>query len=347
VLSGERRTLVLRHNCELRAVTDDMALRHPLLGKHAGRLALIDAEQGWFVRVNHITHYGTDPQLEKMTIHPTEPILLLNIDAHPGSTALIWEHNEDEPGKPCPNPRVVVPRKAVPGVYDGAVSVDVRSFGVRCPPNTQALPTYGIVGLFHLLPPALAWLWRLVAPRGHANPGIVSTEGMTSEGVGSYWPFATGRMVDQANLLLDQIVATPRMKYILCPKQHVGAWETGFMVQRIAREFLSRRGGAHFSKEQITASRCPLLSYTMKSVVLEGQTMPGILLRVENQPEVGIAAYDQGARMLTEFFHKDLTQFLAADLNPFGRKIIECCLAGGSVDDYVALLPIAVLEEDN
>jgi hypothetical protein len=44
----------------------------------------------------------------------------------------------------------------VSGVYDGAVSVDVRSFGVRCPPNTQALPTYGIVGLFHLLPPALA-----------------------------------------------------------------------------------------------------------------------------------------------------------------------------------------------
>jgi hypothetical protein len=112
--------------------------------------------------------------------------------------------------------------------------VDIRSFGVRCPPNTIEHPTYGIIGLFHLLPPALAWLWRLVAPRGHANPSIVTTEGMSSEGVGSYWPFATGRMVDQANLLLDQIVATPRMKYILCPNQHVGAWETGFMPQWIA-----------------------------------------------------------------------------------------------------------------
>ncbi len=52
----------------------------------------------------------------------------------------------------------------------------------------------------------------------------MSTEGTSSEGAGSYWPFATGRMVDQANLLLDQIVAKPRMKYILCPNQHVAAW---------------------------------------------------------------------------------------------------------------------------
>ena len=235
----------------------------------------------------------------------------------------------------------------MPGVYQGAVSVDIRSFGVRCPPNTIENPTYGIIGLFHLLPPALAWLWRLVAPRGHANPSIVTTEGMSSEGVGSYWPFATGRMVDQANLLLDQIVATPRMKYILCPNQHVGAWETGFMPQWIAREYLARRGGARFSQEQVAPSRCPLLGFAMKSVVVEGQTIPGILLRVEKQPEVGNEAYDIGAKQLTDFFHKELTQFLEADLNPLGRKIIECCLSGGSVEDYVSLLPIAVLEEDD
>ena len=86
----------------------------------------------------------------------------------------------------------------------------------------------------------------------------------------------------------------------------------------------------------------------MKSVVVEGQTIPGILLQVDKLPEVGIAAYDQGARQLTEFFHKELAQFLEADdLDPLGRRIIECCLAGGSVNDYVALLPITVLEEDN
>ncbi len=345
-VTGERRTLVLPHNCELRPVTDDMALCHPSLGKNDGRLALMDAEQGWFVRVNHITHYGTDPNLERMTIHPTEPLLFLNIEAKPDSTALIWEHIQDAPGKPCPNPRVVIPRKMVPGIHQGAVSIDVRSFGVRCPPSTADNPTYGIIGLFHLLPPALAWLWRLVAPRGHANPSIVAAEGMSSEGVGSYWPFATGRMVDQANLLLRQIVDTPRVKYILTPNQHIGVWETGFMPQWIAREYLARRGGAKFSPDQVMPARCPLLGFSLKSVVIEGQTIPGILLRVEKQVEVSVPGYDTGARILTEFFHKELQQYLEDDLDPLGRKIIECCLANGSVEDYMALLPHTVLTDD-
>ena len=347
VVSGERRTLVLPRNCDLRPVTDDMALCHPSLAKNDGRLALTDAEQGWFVRVNHITHYGVDPHLEELTVHPSEPLLFLNIDAHPGSTALIWEHIEDEPGKPCPNPRVVVPRKAVPGIYQGAVNVDIRSFGVRCPPCTAENPTYGIVGLFHLLPPALAWLWRLVAPRGHANPSIVSSEGMSSEGVGSYWPFATGRMVDQANLLLQQVVDTPRVKYVLCPNQHVGAWKTGFMPQWIAREYLARRGGARFTNDQVAPSRCPLLGYALKSVVVEGQTIPGILLRVETQKEIGNSAYDLGALQLTNFFHQQLEQFLGDDLQPLGRRIIECCLEGGTVADYAGLLPHPLLDDES
>ena len=119
------------------------------------------------------------------------------------------------------------------------------------------------------------------------------------------------------------------------------------MPQWIAREYLARRGGARFSRVQVAPSRCPLLGFAMKSVVVEGQTIPGILLQVEKQAEVGNSAYDLGARQLTDFFHKELTQFLEADLNPLGRTIIECCLAGGSVDDYVALLPIPVLEEDD
>ena len=118
------------------------------------------------------------------------------------------------------------------------------------------------------------------------------------------------------------------------------------MPQWIAREYLARRGGARFSRAQVTPSRCPLLGFAMRSVVVEGQTIPGILLQVEKQPEVGTSAYDKGARQLTDFFHKELTQFLEADLHPLGRRIIECCLAGGSVGDYVALLPISVLEED-
>ncbi len=45
--------------------------------------------------------------------------------------------------------------------------MDVRSFGVRMPPTPARSPTYGIMGMMHIIPPALAWLWRLVAPRGY------------------------------------------------------------------------------------------------------------------------------------------------------------------------------------
>ncbi len=288
--------------------------------------------------MNHITHYGVDPQLEELTIHPSEPLLFLNIKAEPGSTALIWEHIEDAPGKACPNPRVVLPRKIVPGIIEGAVSVDIRSFGVRTPPCTKDAPTYGIIGLMHVLPPALAWLWRLVAPRGHDNPSIVDTEGMSSEGVGSYWPFALGRRVDQANLLLEQIIQTPEVSYILCPNQNIGAWKVGFAPQWIAREYLARRGSARFTEDQIIPSRCALLGYSLKHIMVEGQTIDNWFLRVEKQPEVGEAGYDQGARILNNFFHQELPKFLEKDLNPLGRTIIDCCLSNGSIEDYGRLL---------
>lgn len=346
LLTGEERTLTLPRACELRPVTDDMALCHPSLEKGRGKLTLMDAEDAWFVRVNHINRYGTDPHLEELTIHSKSPMLFLNIEGRPNATTLIWEHVEDAPGQPCPNPRVVVPRSAVPGVVRGAVDVDVRSFGVRCPPCTLEKPTYGIMGLFHVLPPSLAWLWRLVAPRGHANPSIVQTEGMSSEGVGSYWPFATGRRVDHANLLLNQILETPAVRYILIPNQHIGAWEVGFMPQWIAREYLARRGGARFTRHQLRGSRCPLLGYTPGAIQVEGRQIGSWFFEVDQQPEVGHLAYDHGAEILRAFFVRELTQFLEPDLLGLGRKIIECCLEGGALEDYTRLIDHEIFAED-
>jgi hypothetical protein len=227
------------------------------------------------------------------------------------------------------------------------VTVDVRSFGVRTPPCTKAKPSYGIVGLFHLLPPALGWLWRLAAPRGHANPSIMDSEGMSSEGVGSYWPFATGRRVDQANLLLQQIVDTPKVRFILTPNQHVGAWSVGFMPQWIAREFLARRGGARFYANQVQPSRCALLGYALKSLMVEGQTIPDWMLQVDLQPDVGPEAYDAGAAILREFFHQQIKTFAEPDLHPLGRKIIQCCLDGGTVADYETLIPAGTIDPDD
>lgn len=339
LVTGERRFLEIPRSCELHAVTDDMALCHPSLQEGQGKLTVTDAENAWFVRVNHLQHYGTDVHLEKLCAEPPAPLLFLNIDAVPGSRAMVWEHIPDAPGKRCPNPRVIIPRNVFPGVVEGAVTVDIRSFGVRTPPCTKDKPSYGIMGLFHILPPALAWLWRLVSPRGHANPSIVDSEGMTSEGVGSYWPFATGRRVDQANLLLKQFTKNPRMRHILCPNQHVGAWEVGFMPQWVAREYLARRGVARFRPDQLRAARCPLLGHTLHQLQVEGRMIARWFLQVETQPEVGEAAYDQGAEMLRNFFHQCLAEFQDPDLDPLGKRIIQCCLDGGSVEDYERLIP--------
>ncbi len=347
LITGDERVLTLPRTCELNPVTDDMALCHPSLAKNNGKLALMDAEDSWFVRVNHITEYGIDQHLEHLTVHPPEPLLFLSIQGQPEATTLIWEHIEDEPGVPCPNPRVIIPRAIVPGVVNGAVDVDIRSMGVRTPPCTAEKPTYGIVGIFHVLPPALAWLWRLVAPRGHANPSIVETEGMSSEGVGSYWPFATGRRVDHANLLLQQIIDTPKVRYILTPNQNIGAWKTGFMPQWITREYIARRGGAKFGASQVRPSRCPLLGYTPGSIMVEGSTIGRWFFEVDQQPEVGAEAYDKGAGILHDFFKKELAQFLVDDLMPEGRKIIEACMNGASLADYENLLGLSTVDGES
>ncbi len=339
IVSGETRRLSLPQTCDLFPVTDDMAACHPSLSKNDGSLNLIDAEEAWFVRVNHIEHYGIDPNLEKLTIHSPEGLLFLNIEAEPESTALIWDHIQDSPGKPCPNPRVIIPRNTVPNVIKHEVEVDVRSFGVRCPPCTKENPTYGILGMFHVLPPALAWLWRLVAPRGHANPSIVDSEGMSSEGVGSYWPFATGRRVDQGNLLLEHIMETQKVRYILVPNQHIGSWDVGFMPQWITREYLARRGGADFAPDRIKSCRCPLLGWTPGTIMVEGRTVGAWFFEVDKQPEVGEAAYDIGAQELSDFFKRELKHLDHPDLCQLGRQIIDCCMDSGSVADYEALLP--------
>ncbi|MDD4526669.1 MAG: DUF4914 family protein [Candidatus Margulisbacteria bacterium] len=330
--------VTINQTCGLKPVTDDMALVDNKKSIKEKKLVVTDAENAWFLRVNHIGHYGTDPYLEKITIHPAEPLLFINIQGAPNSTILLWEHIQDAPGKACPNPRVILPRKLMPSIVNTPAEVDFRSFGIRTPLCSEKNPSYGIVGMFHILPPALAWLWRLVSPRGYANPSILDEEGLSSEGVGSYWPFATGKYVNHANLLLKQIMNTPNTKYLLFPNQHIGSWEVRFMPQWISREYFARRGAARFTKEQLKPARCPLLGYTPTRVVVEGVQIPEYFFNVEHQHEVGVEAYDYGKEQLYKFFEKTLKEYLVPELDPLGKKIIECCLERGSVAEMAGLI---------
>jgi len=89
LVTKEKRHLVLNQACVLRPATDDMAMCRPNKENNTGYLLVKDAEQAWFVRVNHIRKYGTDPQLESMTIAPKEPLIFLNLQGTPNSTSLI------------------------------------------------------------------------------------------------------------------------------------------------------------------------------------------------------------------------------------------------------------------
>jgi len=339
-VTDEKFYLNLGETCELELIADDMALCHPKMQNDSKKLVIKDAEDGWFFRVDNIKEYGTEPFYEKTCIHSKEPLVFLNLQGEPNSTCLLWEHTLDTDGKPCPNPRVIIPRKILDNVVNEPMEVDVRSFGVRVPPCTNENPSYGILGMFHIIPPALAWLWRLVAPRGHNNPSIISSEGISSEGVGSYWPFATGKFVRQANLLLEQIVNTPNTRYILIPNQHIGVYQVGFMPEWISREYIARRGSAKIKPEHLIPARLPLLGYCLESIKVDGQYIRQTFLRPELQAEIGIEGYDKGAKILNDFFKEELVKFNTPELLPLGKKIIETCLNNGTLEDYIDIIPM-------
>lgn len=339
LLNGEERFITIPRFCTFNPVADDMAFCHPSVQRNNGKLRIVDAENAWFIRVDSIHEYGDDPKLEKATLSPQGQILFLNIDTNPGSTALLWDHIEDEPGKRCPNPRIVLPREDVENIVDNPVSVDIRSFGLRAPTCSAEEPNYGILGLFHILPPTLAWLWRLVSPRGFNNPSIIGGSGMGSEGVGSYWPFAAGKKIDHANMLLKQIIETPRTSYTLVPNQHIGVWKVGFKPQLLMREYLTRRGVAKFRSDQFQAARCSILGYELNYLTIEGSKIPSRFLKVYNQTEVGIEGYDAGAAILEDFFKHELEKYLKKGLMKTGKRIIDACLAGATIDEYNEIVP--------
>jgi hypothetical protein len=163
---------------------------------------------------------------------------------------------------------------------------------------------------------------------------------MSSEGVGSYWPFATGKRVDQANLLLRQIIEAEDTGYILVPNQHIGAYKVGFMPQWLAREYFARKGGLKFSSNQLKKSQCSLLGYTLNSLKIDGTEIPKQLLDVSLQPEVGSEGYLYGEKLLSDFFKSELKQFMTEDLDPLGRKIIQCCLNDGTMEEYLQFIPM-------
>lgn len=343
-VTGEEYFLNLGDTCDIYPIADDMVMAHADMQNESGKLVITDAENGWFLRVDGDNYYGNIPLYERISIHPEEPLEFFNIDGTPGATCLIWEHTIEKSGKPCSNPRVIIPRGMIDDIIPGndPLEVDIRSFGVRMPPSTREHPDYGIMGFVQIVPPALAWLWRLISPRGFKNPSIADSSagsGLSAEGVGSYWPFATGLKVTQANMLLHQIVDTPNTLNILIPNQHIGAYNIGFKAEWITREYLARRTG-QLKSTHLVEARCPLFGYSLDEMRIDGQYVRQTFLRPELQSKLGLDGYDECSKIITKFFKEELQQFLVPELDPLGRRIIELCMNDAPIEEYMKLTPI-------
>lgn len=343
-VSGEKYYLSLGETCKIHPIADDMVLAHKDMQNGSGHLVIADAEDGWFLRMDGDNYYGNSPTYERISIHPSEPLEFFNMDGTPGATCLIWEHVLESTGKRCTNPRVIIPREMIEGIVLGnePMEVNVRSFGVRMPPSTATAPNYGVMGMVQFVPISIAWLWRLVSPRGFKNPSIADSNagsGLKSEGVGSYWPFSTGMKVTQANLLLRQMLDAPNTLNILIPNQHIGAYNIGFMGEWITREYLARRSGTVRLKHLVPA-RCPIFGYSLDEMKIDGQYVRQTFLRPELQSKLGFEGYDAGAKILTDFMKEQIKEFLTDELDPMGRRIIETCLNDGSLEDYLAITPM-------
>ena len=342
-VTGEKYYLNLGETCKIKPIADDMVMANAKFQNDSGHLMIADAEDGWFLRMDGDNYYGNSPMYERISIHPEEPLEFFNMEGVPGATCLIWEHKIESTGKPCSNPRVIIPREMIENIVPGnePQEVNVRSFGVRMPPSTAEHPNYGGMGLVQFVPTSIAWLWRLVSPRGFKNPSIADTagSGMKAEGVGSYWPFSTGKKVTSANLLLHQMLNAPNTLNILIPNQHIGAYQIGFMGEWLAREYLARRNGTVRMKHLVPA-RNPIFGFSLDEMKIDGQYVRRTFLRPELQSKLGYEGYDAGAKILTDFMKEQVKEFLTDDLDPIGRQIIELCLRDAPLEDYLAITPL-------
>jgi len=344
IVSGEKYYMTIGETCKIHPIADDMVLAHKDFQNDSGHLVIADGEDGWFLRMDGDNYYGNSPVYERISIHPPEPLEFFNMDGTPGATCLIWEHVLESTGKPCSNPRVIIPREIIENIVPGneLQEVNVRSFGVRMPPSTMNAPNYGVMGLVQIVPTSIAWLWRLVSPRGFKNPSIADSNagsGLKSEGVGSYWPFCTGKKVTQANLLLRQMLSTPNTLNILIPNQYIGAYHVGFMGEWITREYLARRNGTVRLKHLVPA-RCPIFGYSLNEMKLDGQFVRQTFLRPELQSKLEEEGYDAGAKILTDFIKDQVKEFLTDELDPVGRQIIELCLNDAPLEEYLKITPM-------
>lgn len=314
---------------KIRPIADDLIIQNTESSKK--RLKVKDAEGGWYISVKDILKYGDNPPMESISFNPSNSLIYGNITSYPQADVLIWNHQKSL--KYSANPRVVVPKRIIAKSLNKEVSVDVRLLGV---PTTTCNDNYkgsGVLGFAHLLPPALAWLWRLVCPMSCANGKLVSGGllGMTN--------FVTDNHFTIANRLLKEIKKRDKISYLLTPSGYIGAWNIGYMPQLLMREYISRRGNCNFSEDQFQPAMNSLFGFEMYQMTLEGIRIPSKLLLPYKQDNMSVETYEEGINDYYIIFKEILSSYLSDALDPLGIKIIETFLSEGTIEDFIDLIP--------
>ena len=102
------------------------------------------------------------------------------------------------------------------------------------------------------------------------------------------------------------------------------------------------RGGVNMKMDRLVPARCPLLGYALKEMKVDGQQISSKFLRPETQETLGEAGYDKGAKILNDFFARELAVYDVEELHPVGKQILECFKRGGSIQDYCDIIPLGL-----
>ena len=213
----------------------------------------------------------TTRSMRRICIHPSEPLVFFNMDGVPGATCLIWEHVKDSNGKPCSEPA----RRSFRARWSSNIVPDAEPVDGRCAQLRRAhaavyresSPNYGVMGMLQVMPPSIAWLWRLVSPRGFKNPSIADTNaggGLKSRGRRLLLAVRHGPQASRRRICCSsRSCAAPKTTERADPEpahRRLSCWIHG----RVGLARIPRAPQRRVVREKhLTPARCPLFGYAL------------------------------------------------------------------------------------
>ena len=76
---------------------------------------------------------------------------------------------------------------------------------------------------------------------------------------------------------------------------------------------------------------------------IDGQYIRQTFLRPELQSRLGEKGYDEGAKILTDYFKEQLAQFDVEELSPLGHQIIQLVMSDAPLEEYLLRTPMDIV----